>query len=172
MNRHLKNTSKAHQKHSIQHLKSNELTLQNISTYCSCKPMATSHKTHEQACHGHCEKTSFTCSTDILCRCCPRKTTTATFLARTFRLGLNGTVRDKKMGKKTVTNQLYVICATSCLRARLWACGSSLVVSDGKIRPHFENPCPYRVESCIFLMHVCGRVPRGTHAPVWNRTYS
>ena len=52
------------------------------------------------------KKTSFTYSTEILCRCCPRKTTTATALARTFRLGLNGTVRDKKMGKKTVSNKL------------------------------------------------------------------
>ena len=48
----------------------------------------------------------FTYSTTILYGIRKLDGTTATGLARTFRLGLNLTVRDKKMGKETVGNEL------------------------------------------------------------------
>ena len=51
------------------------------------------------------KKPHFTYSTTILYGIRKLDGTTATGLARTFRLGLNRTVRDKKMGKKTIGNE-------------------------------------------------------------------
>ena len=67
--------------------------------------------------HAMCNR-SLVCSTGILYGNRPLHLTTATGLAQTFRLGLKGTVRDKKMGKKTVGDEIGCFLHTRATAAR------------------------------------------------------
>ena len=68
-------------------------------------------------------------STKILCGYQPLDGTTATGLARTFRLGLKRTVRDRKMGKKTVGNNIACLWRT-CGAMQDKKIGKAMVSND------------------------------------------
>jgi hypothetical protein len=62
--------------------------------------------TQRHTANARTKTTNLVYSTKILCGYQPLNGTTASGLARTFRLGLNRTVRDRKMGKKTISNNI------------------------------------------------------------------
>ena len=68
-------------------------------------------------------------NTKILCGYQPLNGTTATGLARTFRLGLKRTVRDRKMGKKTVGNNIACLWRT-CGAMQDKKMGKAMVSND------------------------------------------